>query len=184
MVNVAFTGHRPKKLYGYNIYTKDYEALRDKCQEVFAYVEDKYGFIYKAYDGMAIGFDTIAFEELYFTRHNVRIIGCIPFAQQNYKWTKNDKLIYDKMKMSAYELVYVDTIDEYKVKGSIEGEYNVAKMTRRNEYMVDNSDVLICCWDKVKKGGTWHCIRYALQQDNIEEIININPNTLEIEILK
>ena len=50
--------------------------------------------------------------------------------------------------------------------------------------MIDNSNVLISCWNNEKKGGTWSAIRYALQHDNIVEIININPNTLEIEILK
>ena len=88
------------------------------------------------------------------------------------------------MKKECDELVYVDTVDRYKVKNTIEGEYHIAKMQKRNELMVDNSHVLISCWNHEKQGGTWFAIRYALNKDNIREIININPKTLEIEILK
>ncbi len=184
MINISFTGHRPNKIFGYNIYSKKYDLLRDKLLEVFDYVESKYGEILNAYNGLALGFDTIAFEELYFSKRDVNIIGCIPFEKQASKWTKESIGVYNKMKDKSDELVYVDTIDKYKVKNTIEGEYHVAKMQKRNELMIDNSNVLISCWNHEKQGGTWFAIRYALQQDNIVEIININPNTLEIEILK
>ena len=81
MINIAFTGHRPNKIYGYNIYSKQYEPLRDKLLEVLSYVEDKYGEILNAYNGLALGFDTIAFEELYFSKRNTNIIGCISFEK-------------------------------------------------------------------------------------------------------
>lgn len=68
MVNISFTGHRIQNLYGGSIYSKKYDILRDKLQEVFSYVENKYGEITNAYNGLALGFDTIAFEELWFSR--------------------------------------------------------------------------------------------------------------------
>ena len=77
MVNISFTGHRVQKLYGGSIYSKKYDILRDKLQEVFSYVENKYGEINNAYNGLALGFDTIAFEELWFSRQKTNIIGCI-----------------------------------------------------------------------------------------------------------
>lgn len=88
MVNISFTGHRPKQLYGGNIYSKKYDPLRDKLQEVFSYVENKYGKIINAYNGLALGFDTIAFEELWFSRQEANIIGCIPFEKQYKKWKR------------------------------------------------------------------------------------------------
>ena len=88
------------------------------------------------------------------------------------------------MKSKCVGVIYVDTVEQYKIKDTIEGEYHVAKLMKRNELMVDNSNVLISCWNHEKHGGTWYAIRYALQQKNIVEIININPTTLEIEILK
>lgn len=36
MINVAFTGHRIQNLYGGSIYSKKYDILRDKLQEVFS----------------------------------------------------------------------------------------------------------------------------------------------------
>ena len=185
MINIAFTGHRPDKLgYGYNIYSKQYDKLRDILLEVFTYIEDKYGEILNAYNGLALGFDTIAFEELCFSRPNTNIIGCIPFEKQANKWRKESVEVYNLMKKECDELVYVDCVDQYKVKNTIEGEYHIAKLLKRDELMIDNSNVLISCWNHVKEGGTWHTIRYALQKNNIIEIININPKTLEIEILK
>lgn len=185
-INISFTGHRPQKLFGHDIHTKRYLPLREKISEVFSYVEDKYGYIDKAYNGLALGSDTIFFEELYFTRNNgkTKLISCIPFEKQSSRWSNPFILAYEDLKSKSSEIVYVDTIDKYKIKNTVEGEYHVAKMQKRNEYMVDNSDVLISCWNHEKKGGTWNCIRYALRNDNIVEIININPTTLEIEILK
>ena len=184
MVNISFTGHRPKMLYGNNIYSKKYDPLRDKLQEIFSYIENKYGEIINAYNGLALGFDTIAFEELWFSRQGTNIIGCIPFEKQYKKWKKNDIEVYNIMKSKCDEVIYVDSVEQYKVKDTIEGEYHIAKLIKRNELMIDNSNVLISCWNHEKHGGTWYTIRYALQQENIVEIININPITLEIEILK
>lgn len=185
MVNIAFAGHRPNKLYGYNTYSKKYEPLRDKILEVLDYITEKYDLINRAYNGLALGFDKIAFEEIYFSEnYDCRIIGCIPFRGQEKEWRATDIEIYELMKQKSSELVYVDTLKEYKVRGYKESEYSPIKMLRRNEYMVDNAKVLVSCWNGIKNGGTWDCIKYALKKDNILEIININPTTLEIEFLK
>lgn len=34
----------------------------------------------------------------------------------------------------------------------------------RNEFMVDRSHIVIACWDGLKRGGTWNCIKYALEE--------------------
>jgi uncharacterized phage-like protein YoqJ len=63
------------------------------------------------------------------------------------------------------------------------GNYHPAKMQKRNEYMVDNSDFVIAVFDGEQKGGTFNCIKYALNQTNRNlQIHIINPNTLEVEI--
>ena len=48
--------------------------------------------------------------------------------------------------------------------------------------MVDNCDLLIGCWDGVKKGGTWNCLKYAINLG--KEIKIINPKNFEIYRLK
>ena len=52
-------------------------------------------------------------------------------------------------------------------------------MQKRNEYMVDNCDLLIACWSGVKKGGTYNCVKYAIK--NNKRIIVINPNDCKIK---
>lgn len=184
MVNICVSGHRPNKIYGYDIYNKKYNQLRDKYLEVLGYISDKYNGIEYLFNGMAIGWDTITFEETYFAHDEISIIGCIPFYKQNNKWNKRDREIYEIMKGKSDGLVYVDTLEAYTIKGTVEGEYDIRKMQKRNEYMVNNSEIIITCWNGEKQGGTWQCIRYGLQSQWVKEIVNINPKTLEIEILK
>lgn len=184
MINICVTGHRPNKIYGYDIYTEKYNLLRDKMQEIILSIK-KYSNIEHVMCGMALGWDTIAFEEFHFNHSEIKIVGCIPFANQHLYWHRDsDVRVYNEMKKVSHKLVYVDTIDKYKVNGTIDGEWNVIKMQKRNEYMVDNSNVIISCWDGVKKGGTWNCLKYGLKSDNIKKIIIINPKTLNIEIIK
>ena len=46
-------------------------------------------------------------------------------------------------------------------------------MQKRNQYMVDNSDILIAVWDKRIKGGTAKTFEYA--QKTNKPVIIINP---------
>lgn len=46
------------------------------------------------------------------------------------------------------------------------------KMQKRNQYMVDNSDLLVAIWDK-GPGGTANCVEYARKKDR--QIIHFNP---------
>lgn len=48
-------------------------------------------------------------------------------------------------------------------------------MQKRNEYMTDNSDIVIAVWDG-SKGGTANCVRYAKKLN--KEIIVINPKEI------
>lgn len=55
--------------------------------------------------------------------------------------------------------------------------YHPSKMHRRNEYMVDNSSIVIAVWDGREEGGTYACLKYARKMRR--DIIIINPYTLE-----
>jgi len=69
----------------------------------------------------------------------------------------------------------VDTLDKYKIKGYTEDRYYPAKMQKRNEYMVDNSNIVIAVWDGTK-GGTYNCVKYAEKLG--KEVIIINPKEI------
>lgn len=69
----------------------------------------------------------------------------------------------------------VDKLENYKIKGYQELIYYPAKMQKRNEYMVDNSDIVIAVWDGTK-GGTYNCVKYAQKLE--KKIIQINPKLI------
>ena len=40
-------------------------------------------------------------------------------------------------------------------------QYDKSCMQRRNQYMVDRSDIVLAIWNGKEQGGTWNTIRYA-----------------------
>lgn len=60
----------------------------------------------------------------------------------------------------ANEIVYVDELKDYTVNRTEVGKYHVAKMQKRNRYMVDNSSIVIAVYNG-GKGGTFNCLSYA-----------------------
>ena len=52
-------------------------------------------------------------------------------------------------------------------------EYSATNMQLRNEYMIDNSDVLIAIWTGKRYGGTFNAIQYAIRKN--KRIIWIDP---------
>lgn len=180
----TFTGHRPNKLYGYNLDAYEYKLLAQELTKLLKVLIEEKG-VRRFISGGAIGFDTVAFicvDYLKREYEGIENILAVPFANQYIKWGTVDRDRYFKMKELADEVVYVDTIEEYKRKNdSPIGEFSNSKMQRRNEYMVNNSDYIIGLWDSIKKGGTYNCIEYAKNKHTKDNIIIINPKTLEIK---
>lgn len=175
----SFTGHRPNKLYGYNLNNRQYHQLNRLLYQLCENLIKKCG-VNEFLSGGAIGFDMIAFEQvgqlsrIYDIENNL----AIPFRKQDRKWFKSDRDKYNDYKEIANNLYYVDQIEGYQPKGNVVGEYSAAKMQLRNQFMVDNSDYIIACWDEIKEGGTWNCINYALKHN--KNILHINPKTLDV----
>lgn len=174
MKTICFTGHRPDKLGGYDWNTpknqKIMKALKDKIYEVVG--DDDVHFIC----GGALGIDQMAFDICKKFRDedlSVTIEMAIPFATQACKWSYESAKQYEIQKSQADICTYVDKVNKYKVKGYQEDVYYIAKMQKRNEYMVDNADIVIAVWDGTS-GGTGNCVRYAKKQN--KNIIVINPN--------
>lgn len=180
MKTIAFTGHRPDKLFGYDLKNNNYKILAKNLYDVLKnQIEqcDADTFI----TGGALGFDTLAFcvVEKLKKDYEVYQLLAIPFANQPNNWSQDSISRYNKIKTKATN-IYVDEQKEdkdYSIKGTNPGEYHPAKMQKRNEWMVDHCDLLIGCWDGVKKGGTWNCLNYAQKLN--KEIIIINPKTFE-----
>lgn len=178
----CFTGHRPDKLYGYNLYKRQYYQLSSILQKLCENLIEKCG-VDGFISGGALGFDTLAFKEVdkLKNKYEIENIIAIPFLNQDCKWLESSKIEYHKCKTKADKIFYVDEIEGYKIKGENIGNYNPAKMQLRNQFMVDNSDYVIACWDGVLSGGTWNCIKYAL--NNNKRVLHIHPKTLNVEWL-
>ena len=185
MKTITFAGHRPDKLYGYDLKDERYLKLNKFLEEM---LEDK--ILNEGYDkfisGGALGFDTVAFlsvKNLKEKYPHIQNIIAVPFENQSTKWSTKDKSLYNWMKNKADDIVYVDTIEGYDRTGTEIGVFHRDKLMIRNEYMVDNSDLLIALWNGDNKSGTANCIKYAKKVLTNNTIL-INPNTLELTFIK
>ena len=145
----AFTGHRVVA----NAFNK--ERLKE---EIFNAIE-------RGFDtflvGMAVGFDTIAFQILEKIREtiDIKIVACIPCKNQDLKFNIAQKKEYQRMVTSAdYRIVLSES-------------YTNTCMMDRNKFMVDNSSLLIAYVTKTF-GGSFKTKEYA--KDNGIEVIELN----------
>lgn len=184
MRTITFTGHRPDKLYGYNLKNEKYLKLNKLLEEILEkkITEEGYNtFI----SGGALGFDTVAFLSIKNLKKKypyIKNILAIPFENQDIKWSLKDRNLYNWMKSIADDIVYVDTIEGYDRTNVEAGKFHRDKLMIRNEYMVDNADLLIALWNNDKKSGTANCINYAKKKLN-EPTLVINPETLNVSFL-
>ncbi|MFT9488297.1 MAG: SLOG family protein [Tepidibacillus sp.] len=162
--SVAFTGHRPNKLGGYNennpIMITVKEVLSKTIDELIA--EGYTHFI----SGMAIGVDMVAAELVLEKRKkdpNIFLICAVPFEGQENLWPEPIKKRYFDILNQADEVVYI----------SYPG-YAGWKMQKRNEWMVDHANVIVAVWDGTK-GGTENCVKYAFEAPHKPKVMNVYP---------
>lgn len=182
-MTICFTGHRPNKLGGYSWNSYKNQLIMKKIKETIINLivetkEPEYNFIC----GGALGIDQMAFEIVHSLKEHkktdlpIRLFLAMPFAKQDYNWVGElDKARLQSQIQRANEVFYVDTIDKYLCPGTPVGEYHAAKMQLRNQFMVDNSDIVIAVWNG-SKGGTKNCVSYA--QEKGKRIITINPDMI------
>lgn len=172
---VAATGHRPQKM-GLGYYLTDsalikyQEMLEPVLEELINKGHDKF------YSGGAQGWDQVFFftvDKLKSKYPNIVNIIAIPYKNFPSIW-KSEKAYerYYLMKRKADKIVYVDTLPEYNDSTVPEGDYSVKKLTLRNRYLVDKTEVLVALTNG-SLGGTENCINYALYCK--KEIIKLEP---------
>ena len=151
---VAFTAHRPNKLGGYNLPNPTYIYVCQQIEKILKELNPE-----KVISGMALGGDQWAANIA--IKFNIPFIAAIPFEGQEKAWPEASQKTYHRLLSKAAKKVIV-----------CEGEYARNKMQVRNEWMVNNSDILIGIWDGTP-GGTGNCINYAKSIN--KKIIYINP---------
>lgn len=159
-MKICVTGHRPTKLYGYDISNEKYTQLKNNFKKILIeYNCDE------AITGMALGADTVfalAVLELKNEGYNIKLHCAIPCKGQTSTWVDSNDI------KRYYDIIAKADI----VKFVSEKSYKPYLMQKRNEYMVDNSDLVIAVWDG-SSGGTKNCVDYA--QSNNKTILRINP---------
>lgn len=164
-MKICVTGHRPDKLYGYNLNDPRYKKLFKRFKELL--IENN---CTEAITGMALGADmlfALAVIKLKREGYNIKLHCAIPCRNHNENWNQDSKILYNHILKNA-DIVKLVSDEDYKPY----------LMQKRNEYMVDNADKVIAVWDG-SKSGTYNCVKYAEKQN--KEIIVINPNDIEVE---
>ena len=153
-ITCCFTGHR-------QIPKVEYPAVRARLTYA---IRDLYEKGYRRFvAGGAIGFDTLAAEiVLALRRHypDVSLILMLPCADQDARWSSEDKAIYQKQKGEADEVILLAE------------RYFDGCMQKRNRYMVDHASLLIAVHDG-QSGGTRRTIEYAMRRGL--DIVDIPP---------
>lgn len=138
---VAGTGHRPNKLGGYDDET--FARLVFTAKRALKVLGATH-----VVSGMALGWDMALAQAAY--ELNIPFTAAVPFKGQQSRWPLKSQLQFKQLLERASHVVIV-----------CDGEYASWKMQKRNEWMVDNSTVMLALWNGDEKGGTYNCVRYA-----------------------
>lgn len=162
-LKICFTGHRPKGLpWGYN-------ETKESCilfkNVMFSIIEKAIvnGYTYFI-SGMALGIDMICAEivlELKKKYKNVMLECAIPCLNQEKKWSSSKQERYKKILKKADVVHYVS-----------EAEYTGTCMNERNNYMVNECDVVIAVWNG-RPSGTGNSVKMA--RNNGKKVRIIDP---------
>jgi uncharacterized phage-like protein YoqJ len=159
---VSVTGHRPNKLFGYDLSDPRNVLLKEEMKKFLVTKKCT-----KAVSGMALGVDQIfatAVIELKESGYPIELICAIPCKNHPCKWPKKSQEYYQWILNQSDKTVLVS-----------DSEYNPWLMQIRNEYMVNISNEVLAIWDG-SRGGTRNCVEFAKNVN--KEITIINPNNM------
>ena len=160
-LTACFTGHRPDKFGGYD---EDHPASVNAKRAIAATIEqliDEYEEV-EFISGAALGVDMWAAEylvrrKLQSDKKNFTLTLAIPCIGQQNAWPPYAQLRWLSIFRNADVVHFCD-----------QGKYAPYKMMNRNKWMVDNAELVISVWNGEEKGGTAHCVDYAIKrQKNI-----------------
>ena len=161
-LKICFTGHRPKSLpWGY-------DETKESCilfkNVMFSIIEKAIlnGYTYFI-SGMALGIDMICAEIVLNLKKKYKniILECaIPCLNQEKQWPLSEQERYRKILHKADIVHYVS-----------KEEYSNTCMNDRNNYMVEQSDVVIAVWNG-KPSGTGNTVKMARNAGKKIRIVN------------
>ncbi|MCC8087783.1 MAG: SLOG family protein [Rikenellaceae bacterium] len=147
---VAFSGYRPDKLLKsdpdndllhHQLESRLLETIRNLAREG-----------YKTYlTGMAAGFDLMAASAVLKLKKKfttIKLVCMIPFPEQAVNFPQYWKSEYARVLVEAYSKIEVS------------GYYHRGAFHKRNDFLLDNSSVLVCYYDG-QTGGTQYTVQRA-----------------------
>jgi uncharacterized phage-like protein YoqJ len=159
MTILGITGHRPKSLnLPYDIYDPAYNLLGTAIINRIEEIKPD-----SIITGMALGVDQLV--AVVATELKIPFVAAVPFQGQENIWPAQSQHFYKELLTKAEKVVIVS-----------EGGYSAEKLYLRNEYIVDNSDVLLAVWNGQLSGGTYAAMQYAVQQN--KRIVVVNPKEI------
>lgn len=157
--SVSFSGHRKERI----LQNGNPLILGEIQLAIIGQVEQLAGQGYKTfYCGMAQGFDLLAASAVITCKwqyQDIRLVAVVPFRNQPSRYEPLDKIQYQVLLHEADEVV---VLSESYYRGCFH---------RRNDYMINNSHVIVAYWDGVFKGGTFYTVKKAQQKN--KQIINL-----------
>ena len=158
----CFTGHRPQKLpWGFNENDERFLNMKNRTRvEIENAIKKGY---HTFLCGMALVFDMMCAElvlELKKKYPHIKLIGAIPCKNQSSRWNQAQKDRYDKL---------IKQLDNTRC---IYDTYEDGCMQERNQYMINNSSLVIALYNGLG-GGTKSTIDYAKKQG--KEVVVVKP---------
>lgn len=150
--SIGLTGHRPERLGGYGpnpvarwAYGVAYEVLCRLRAEGF----------YTVLSGMAQGFDQLAAQAALDV--GLQLVAVVPFAGQEVVWPPAARRRYRALLARAAQVVVVADLSRARDRRLAA----TVALETRNRYVVENSGLLLACWDGKRTGGTWQTVAMA-----------------------
>ena len=171
----AFTGHRPQGLpWGVDETDERCLAVRYRIRSVIC------DMVCNGCDtflsGMALGFDTMAAEQVAFMRDKfqlpIRLVGVPACINHTKGWTENCKARYDYITGCLCD----EALKPRAVNPSREC------FLERDRELVRRADILMACLNQgQQRGGTAYTVKLALKKGI--PVVWINPETAEVSVM-
>lgn len=149
MWKIAATGHRPNKLFGYDLRHPGWLDLGRRIRSFLLDRLSAHGEI-ECITGMALGVDQVfglVALKLRGEGHAVGLFAALPCHGQDSRWQSREH--WQKLLANADEKLYVH-----------DGPYTATCMQERNIFMVKRADEIMAVWDG-SAGGTGFTVGYA-----------------------
>ena len=150
MKSCCVTGNRPQKFpwkYGEG---KEYEKyLTEMARQIEKLIESGYNYFIS---GGALGVDQDFAEAVLRAKQvhaGIELEIAVPCRNQAARWSEAERRRY---------LSILERADRVEI---LSEHYTRFCMLKRNEYMVDKSDLVLAYWNGEESGGTWYTMNYA-----------------------